>query len=503
MPASDKREGRGGRGLLTVVFWAGVALAPLAVFVLLLGEGAGAMRVGTVLAVLAVVLIGLSITFRRDAETVRQEFEETLLDEIDLLRDDLRQDIGTAARATHRQFGEKLQAVYEAVESLRAQVHTGIGGSGPPHGVVGVAHPHAGVAQPYPGPPHGHVGTAGVVRHTETVQVTTRHTVVDPNGNAPGRGTVYGGTVYGGARPAEPSALERLRREQSREQSRDSSEESWTEQRLRERLGALRLSEHREPESRGSHARDAESRGAHAREDEGHGPYALDSDERGAHSDERGAHSRDGDGWTERGEVRPTEGRWGRGYDRDDDPASDDHWSGLRAGDRWASVRSDDRGRELRVGERRAAVRSDESGTEMRIEDRWAAIRREESQRRGPEDRWTEDRWAEDRWTDDRWSADRWAEDRWTDERRPENRWSSLLDDTEPADGRADRLALPAPSSEPSWSRGRGDNGEGRRRRRDDDEGPYGWQPDLEEPAPTGYGWQRPLDFELSDDRWR
>ncbi|WBB74098.1 hypothetical protein O7602_00595 [Micromonospora sp. WMMD1128] len=52
-----------------------------------------------------------------------------------------------------------------------------------------------------------------------------------------------------------------------------------------------------------------------------------------------------------------------------------EHWSEMRAGNRWAAVHDDGQGRELRVGERRAAVHADGGGTEYRIEDRWAAVR--------------------------------------------------------------------------------------------------------------------------------
>ena len=82
-----------------------------------------------------------------------------------------------------------------------------------------------------------------------------------------------------------------------------------------------------------------------------------------------------------------------RAPDRDEDS---DRITGVRTGDRWASVRSDERGRELRMGERRAAVRADESGTELRIEDRWAAVRRDEPRSRRESHR-DSDRWDGDR----------------------------------------------------------------------------------------------------------
>jgi hypothetical protein len=185
-------------------------------------------------------------------------------------------------------------------------------------------------------PGRAHV-PAGVVRHTETVHVTTRQTIVGPHDDS-GRGTVYGGGhIYGArlpdapagdwpsaappeaAQPSPPATASGPRPSAPRvRRTAEPAEESWTEQKLRERLGD-RAGDTRRP-------------------------------------------------WP---------------FDRDDDPAADDRWSGMRAGDRWASVRSDEHGSELRMGERRAAMHAAESGTELRIEDRWAAVRREESHRTG------------------------------------------------------------------------------------------------------------------------
>ncbi|HET6211520.1 MAG TPA: hypothetical protein VFE14_01470 [Micromonosporaceae bacterium] len=447
MPASDTEEERSGGRLLGVLFWAGVALAPLAALLLLLGQGEQPLRIAAVLAVLAVVLIGLSITLRRDTDAVRAEMEETLLDEIDLLREDVRQDISTAVRASHRQSGEKLQALYESVEALRAQLEAVRAGFDRPVAAPAAAHPapHVGSARVgtagVPGhgvPGHGVPGQppgpgmappvvgGGVVRHTETVQVTTRQTIVDPHSDGQaGRGTVYAaGTEYGSGpyAPGRPA---------------ESTEESWTEQRLRERL-----------RSRTGDARPGDGRPAD--------PRAADG--------------------------RPGDGRRPRPYDRDDDPGDDERWSGMRAGDRWASVRTDDRGRELRMGERRSAVHSDESGTEMRIEDRWAAVRREaREESRG---RWEREE-RENRWSDDRWGPEvedtsRW-EDRWSGERRAQP-------------------ALPAASSEPSWSQSWGAESAGGRRRHAagrDDEDSYSWEAQLDDPAPSRPARQRRVDYEL------
>lgn len=380
MPASAPPSERPGRQLLTVVFWVGVGLAPLAALLLLVGQSAGVLRVAAVLAVFSVVLIGVSITLRRDAETVRIDLEETLLEEIDSLRGDVRNDIATAARATHKAFGEKLQALHETVQALRVQMQLDAGrtpAEPPPqagYGRAGYTHQeaapvvgHASIPMPPQPAATGHAGgrarVPGVVRHTETVQVTTRQTIVDQGDDADASGQVYGGTAYGSSgygesgsygsngshgdwsasAPPAPPPPARSRR------AAEPEEESWTEQRLR------------------------------------------------------------GGG----------DGRRPRPYERGDTDAGDGGgWSGMRAGDRWASVRSDDRGREVRMGERRAAMHQDESGSEMRIEDRWAAVRREEPRR---DDYRAESGWGgggyQDRGgyqsgggQDSSWSQERWEQ---------------------------------------------------------------------------------------------
>ncbi|BCB80331.1 hypothetical protein GCM10022251_05070 [Phytohabitans flavus] len=424
MPASAPQSERPGRQLLTVAFWVGVGLAPLAALLLLVGQSAGVLRVAAVLAVFAIVLIGVSITLRRDAETVRIDLEETLLEEIDTLRGDVRNDIETAARATHKAFGEKLQTLNETVQALRMQMQLDAArgqAAPPPPATRGAAEPpqvgygragypqqeapavagHAAIPQP---PAAGHAGgrarVPGVVRHTETVQVTTRQTIVDQGDDPDPSGQSYGATSYGSngygsaesyggngsygdwpaSAPPAPRSPARGRR------AAEPEEESWSEQRLR-----------------------------------------------------------GGDG------RRP------RPYERGDaDAGGDDgRWTGMRAGDRWASVRSDDRGRELRMGERRAAMHQDESGSEMRIEDRWASVRREEPRR----DEYRADpEWGGGGYGDGGGQDAPWTQDRWE---RP----------SAPA-------ALPAGGIEPttSWGQQWGTperEPAGRRRRYRDEDDPY------------------------------
>src|SRR5439155_27222666 len=88
MPASDIQQGRPALRLAPALFWCGIAVAPIAAFLLLIAHSAGPVRLSAALAVLAVILIGLSMVLRRDPEAVRDEIEHILLDEVDGLRDD-------------------------------------------------------------------------------------------------------------------------------------------------------------------------------------------------------------------------------------------------------------------------------------------------------------------------------------------------------------------------------------------------------------------------------
>lgn len=58
---------------LKVMFWTGVAFAPLAAIVLLLGDSGGTIKFALILGLGSVVLIGLSVTWRRDASSVERD----------------------------------------------------------------------------------------------------------------------------------------------------------------------------------------------------------------------------------------------------------------------------------------------------------------------------------------------------------------------------------------------------------------------------------------------
>ena len=244
-----------------ILFWVGIGLAPIAALLLLIAEGDSLLRIVAVLAVLAVVLIGLSITLRGDDETIRLSMHKTLLEEIDMLREELRNDV---TRAAHHAVGERLQLVHDDVAALREQLLSGrgeawtrgsaaaestrldaedraradrpprdedaptgglgepeegwrsasarvspaglasgdgaeagwhAGGQGARAAAAGRAQVRASAAIPRPRPPV----SGALVQHTETtetVQVTTRHTIVEQSAADASGG--YGRDGYGG-----------------------------------------------------------------------------------------------------------------------------------------------------------------------------------------------------------------------------------------------------------------------------------------------------------------
>ncbi|GIF65113.1 hypothetical protein Ais01nite_31480 [Asanoa ishikariensis] len=489
MPDSDENEQPRGRPLLKLLFWAGVGLAPIAMLLLLLADGNGPLRIAAVLAVLAVVLIGLSIGLRGDADSIRVELEDMVADEIDGLQGDVRRDIETAARATHRQLGERVQALQQSVDAMRAQLDAQRAGPRPP--AVGVpaqaqardpgtaqgggtygggaaregatygradgatygsgrastgaayggggesggygresadderaANPQPAMASPsrtYGAPAEGTAAGAarpprarvpgGVVRHTETVQVTTRHTVVDGRGG--GGGTYGTGDVYG-------------------ERYQDEN-----------RYGAD--SRYGEDKRYGDDSRQGEGEYGSRRTQDDAADYDGGGYGRRRRADEEPAAS-----WGSSGEESFTDRRLRElradqpAIERGDAPAYDDQWSSSRGGDRWAAVRSDDRGRELRMGERRASVRADESGTEYRVEDRWAAVRRDDDRPADGPGAWYADAWqgeqnrggagtygrGQDSAVSGEWSRDRgadreaeWGRGGYDDDRGGDDRW--------------------------------------------------------------------------------
>ncbi len=173
MPATEAPEARRGR-VLQGLFWSGVGLAPLAVLILLFGQGTGPLRVAVILAVLTVVLIAVSVVLRPTVDLVRVDIEERVLEDVEHVRVQLRQDITTAGRNTHRALSQKIQALTDTIDALRARIDELEANP--------VVIPAAAAAGSAAVPPAG----PGVVRRTETVHVT-RRTTIDED-----RGTVYG-----------------------------------------------------------------------------------------------------------------------------------------------------------------------------------------------------------------------------------------------------------------------------------------------------------------------
>ncbi|WP_422734614.1 hypothetical protein ACN26Y_09375 [Micromonospora sp. WMMD558] len=198
----------------------------------------------------------------------------------------------------------------------------------------------------------------GVVRHTETVHVTTRHTIVDGGGPVLGEtGNRYGG--YAGRWSPGPEERSRAGDGEDRSWSGQSDDRSWSGHDERGRRDEHGWSEHDE---RGWDERDEPARPGQQWDDRG---WSEQRDDRGWGGEQS---------WDTSAEA------YGRGRATGPDGAGEDgeYWSQAKAGDRWAAVREDDRGRELRMGERRAEVLADQTGTEFRVADRWASVRRDE-----------------------------------------------------------------------------------------------------------------------------
>ncbi|MET8232841.1 hypothetical protein ABZS77_19430 [Micromonospora sp. NPDC005298] len=464
MPAPVTSDARRQPRLPTLLFWAGVGLAPVAALILLVADGNTPLRFAAVLAIVAVVLIGLSIALRPDGESARVD---ELLDEIEELRRELRAEIVAAAQRGNQAL-DQAQRAQEGIDAVRRRLDASsaaLAGSAPdaagagrarvptaapvddapsgrasaptdipagrgrvpgdvpagrgrvsapedaarwgraddepaypratgehsPAGVYGAEQPAAGVygadrpaanrygsARPRehdrPEPAHR---PAGVVRHTETVHVTTRHTVVD--GGPPETATRYGGGYAGQWTPPAQEwtrgggADERPRpAERPRGEAEDRPWSGYADDRPRPGSGGA--ADREVPNV------DAEP-GWRARRDEPQWTGRRDaydpSDEPARGSREQ----RDQRGWAEQREpdrgsaAAPQSGPPLRADD------TGEFWSQMRTGDRWAAVRDDENGRELHVGERRAEVHADPAGTEYRMADRWASVRREEPRR--------------------------------------------------------------------------------------------------------------------------
>ncbi|MEU8375537.1 hypothetical protein AB0C22_20740 [Micromonospora sp. NPDC048894] len=522
---SEKRSPQ----LLTVLFWIGVAFAPIAALILLFADGNGPLRFAAVLAITAVVLIGLSIALRADGGTRSSDAE--VLDELAQLRRELRSEIVAAAQRGNQALDqsqraeEQVTALRRRLDAVTADLATAAGD--PPaveDRAVGAGRARVPAVEPAPevpvgrrravaeesppdwgaaddaepvatgrgrvaadretpaasgrryapdrpatgqsGQPGGYGASAreprgpvpgaestsrplGVVRHTETVHVTTRHTVVDGPDPAGGYGGGYAGRwtpgaeqpSWAGGEPQHPwsgqaeppgrdwSAPSDDRSRASRPPSRD--ERAWP--------AASGPSWGAPADDRPEQPRPEPARTEWSRPEQPRPEWSPVGGEGGVRSS--GGRS----GWTEtRGESSapevPAGDRWAE--NRADPPARE-----VRAGDRWAEVRDDGRARELRVGERRAEVHADGAG--YHYSDRWASVRQEDPYRQ-------EDAYREEPAR----TGERWGGGRSTPEGRPAlpaggvpvpQQWREPARSHRPAEQWSAGAAQPAPSA-PDWS---------------------------------------------------
>jgi hypothetical protein len=445
--------------LLVYARWAAIGLACLAALIIAAFSGAAALRIAAFMAVIAVVLVVLSITLNGAAST-KLHLEETLLDEIDMLRDDVRADITTAARATHRALAEKVAHLHENIEHVRRQVDDRALSDG-----------RAAVRLPVSAPPQRRAiagpPAPAVVHHTETVHVTTHQTYVDPVDD--GRAAPFTRpTTRRGEREeyVEPPRVDHGRGDYGAERIRPRDPHAADDAVRHDRAGH---------DDRGSWSDRAEAGGPVV----GRPPAREEPRQRGfgaprvpdpyEDASERQA-------WRSDGSARPGDAvaRAGAVHHVDEDPADDDRWASMRSGDRWAEVRADERGRELRIGERRTAVRADETGTQMRIVDRWSSVRQDnvryddayESPSHGAHEQSTPFRGGPDNTGETRRERRRREEAEEAGGRPEDDRRSGRRPNSADTDG--DRWAAPAPSrpalpasgpeSAAGWVRGRGDD---------------------------------------------
>src|SRR5882724_11143724 len=111
--ASDQRA-----RLFTIQIWVGVGLAGFGALLLIFGATGAAAA----FAILGVAVLGYTMIMERRTPSQRQEIEEALLDELDTLREDVRNDITTAARATHKALNDRVSHLQESLVAVQRQV---------------------------------------------------------------------------------------------------------------------------------------------------------------------------------------------------------------------------------------------------------------------------------------------------------------------------------------------------------------------------------------------
>lgn len=377
MPASvaapDRRDSR----LLPGLFWAGVGLAPVAALILLVADSNGPLRIAAVLAIAAVVLIGLSVALRdggdgahADAEELRDEVEEqhrqveALRREIEALRQDQHGEVAAAAQRGDAAL-DATQRLQEQVSALRRRLDAAA----------------AGIAAD-PDPPAGEPAGAGRARIPAADPYDNADHPRYGGGAPPGRARVPSGRRAGDEPPA-PGAGEDPPVRRPRPTPRYAAEPAPAGSYDAPAGRAPRPPQPAAPEAQpGSGGVIRHTETVHVTRHtvvDGPAPRAEAAwPGRDAEPAWPGRHAepgRPGRHLDPGGSGRHAESDWS---DPDEGPGG---WSQLHAGDRWAEMRDDERGREVRVGERRAAAHADATGSAYRVEDRWAALRRGGSRR--------------------------------------------------------------------------------------------------------------------------
>jgi hypothetical protein len=116
MPDPDADEQRSAR-LLTALVWGGVALTPIAVLVALIGSGDGSLRFAVLLLAVSIVLIGSSMLIRNDPTLLRLDLDDRVAEAVDAVREEMRDEIAAAARATHH----RVQTLQDDIVRFQSQ----------------------------------------------------------------------------------------------------------------------------------------------------------------------------------------------------------------------------------------------------------------------------------------------------------------------------------------------------------------------------------------------
>ncbi|TDC82339.1 hypothetical protein E1193_12220, partial [Micromonospora sp. KC606] len=181
--------------LLNVLFWIGVAIAPVAALILLVADGNGPLRFAAVLAIMAVVLIGLSIALRGDSGG--QAHGAELLDELEQLRRELRSEIVAAAQRGNQAL-DQAQRVENQVNAMRRRLDAAAAGIAAAAGLTGLEEP-AGTGRARVPAPEPHDDPQGGRRRAVEEPATWNRSAVD-------RDDEPTGSRYGAERPATGQA---------------------------------------------------------------------------------------------------------------------------------------------------------------------------------------------------------------------------------------------------------------------------------------------------------